>query len=303
MAYISIVVPTMRVGGLDIITNGLDNQTFKDFELVVVDGIYDRRREIVKHESKSKSYEIVHVEPIDNPFPNNAFCRYANTGLVHAKGEVVLFMTDYTWLPPNCVETHANFHANNDHGQALMCPHQYVSLPDLNPKFKPYDKPDVELYSEDLNSGKLDDVMWSILSDRFSVDASTLELDPVYKNADPKLSGAPGGVDRMMFHAKNESVYLDRVLDINGWDEDLDSAHCYQDSDIADRLCAKSSIYWQLNPSNVAYIVNPRPIFPFPARPRSVESNFEIWNSKKSAGYPVQPNNWNLREVRSGLIK
>lgn len=303
MPYVSIVVPTMRIGGLDILLHGLDGQTFRDFELVLVDAIHSRRKDIVAAEAAARDYGITHVEPIGNPFPVNAFCRYANTGLVHARGEVVLFATDYTWFPPDCVRTHAEFHSPvQDSGQALMCPHQYVSLPPLHPDFKPYDKPDIDAYVADLESGRLDGMMMSILAEPFSADARQLGLDPVYKDADPKLRAPAGGIDRNMFHAKNESCRLERVLRINGWDEDLDGAHCYQDSDIADRLCVKSQIFWQCDPSNVAYIVNPRPVFPFPRRPRDVASNLAIWNSKKGAGYPDPVNSWSLSEARAEAL-
>lgn len=292
----------MRVGGLDILFHGLDGQTDQDFELILVDALYKYRKEFVSEEISKRNYRIVHVDPVGNPFPINTFCRYANTGLLMASGEVALFVTDFTWLPPNCVRTHAEFHHANDPGQALMCPHQYVSLPTLSEKFHPYDKPEIAKYVGDLSSGKLNEVMWSILDRPFDVDARQLPLDPIYQNADPKLRAVAGGIDRNMFHAKNESCRLSRVLQINGWDEDLDGAHCYQDSDIADRLCVQAGIYWQIDPSNVAYIVNPRPIFPFPERLRSVESNYEIWNNKKNAGYPNKINSWNLLETRLKLF-
>ena len=96
MTKISVIIPTFRIGGLDVLFYGLFNQTVNDFELVLVDGIYKYRKDLVLKKSKDYGFKTIHVEPFENPFPVCSFCRFANTGLVYANGDIVTFMTDFT---------------------------------------------------------------------------------------------------------------------------------------------------------------------------------------------------------------
>jgi glycosyltransferase involved in cell wall biosynthesis len=303
---ISLIIPTMRVGGLDILTHGLKGQNFRDFELVLVDGIHDLRIGIF--DDKSLDFPITHIAPRENPFPLNSFCQYSNTGLVHARGDLVLFATDYTWFPPDCIEKHIIFHEALGRGHGLMCPHRYITLPSLNPKFipyKPFSTDEAEKYAQDVRSMP-PELMWSILLTEFNSEADKMPHEEIpsghiFYGHDPKLFLPPGPVVPSMFHGKNESCRLENVLDVNGWDEDLDGTHGYQDSDLADRLTTKMGLQWTLDPGNIAYIVNPRSVFPFARRTREITTNEAIWNSKRLAGYPDMPNSWSLLQARLEL--
>jgi hypothetical protein len=68
------------------------------------------------------------------------------------------------------------------------------------------------------------------------------------------------------------------------------SHNCYQDSDLADRLTVLRGIRWTLEPTNVAYIVNPRTVFCFPKRLRNESDNERIWHEHRAEGYkrPLQ---------------
>jgi glycosyltransferase involved in cell wall biosynthesis len=299
MPRISIVIPTNRIGGLDVLAHGLSNQTYHDFELVLSDGIYDYRSKIF--EDRKLNFPVIHVPPIDNPFPVAGFCRYSNTGLVHASGELVLFVTDYTWLPPDLIKKHVDFHDLYPNS-FLMCPHQYVMLPSLNAEFKTYGHGDINRYAVEVGSYS-QDIMWSIFDKPFDQDPRQMLIDPMKPlgNRDPKLDHPGGLIETSFFHGKNESCKLDAVLSINGWDEDLDGTHFYQDSDLADRLSVKTGLKCVCDPTNVAYIVNPRHIFPFPRKLRSFKTNEYIWRGKKADGYANGVNFWKLSEKRSEI--
>lgn len=292
MPRVSVLVPTMRVGGIDILLHGLAGQTFKDLELVLSDGIWGRRHDRVMKLAADHGVSVKHVEPRDNPFPVNAFCRYANATVRGASpdSEISLIMTDYTWLRPDCVARHVAFHEANPTGHAFAGPHQYVQLPKLSPFFLPYGQGDTEKYVKDLESGELEPVMTSILEEPFSADASALPPCPVQGGLlDPKLQVPAGYMKPTYFHAKNESVRTADLLAVHGWDEDLDEAHCYQDTELAERLTKHRSISWAVDPTNVAFIVNPRTVFPFPRRLHPVSRNEAIWRNKEARGYPLPP--------------
>lgn len=300
MPKLSVIMPTNRTGGLDIVCSSLEKQGFRDFELIVSDCLYKYRKNIVAEKSKQYSFRIKHVEPFSNIFPISAFCHTANTAITYASGEIVLMITDYTWLPPNCLQIHNDFHEQNKNTM-LLCPHQYTTLPQLNKNCKLYNNENIKQYINDLNYGLCDDIMWSIFDNDFNGDASTLSIDPITGWADPKL-----GADEkkhnfglynsicMYFNGKNESMPLQPLLNANGWDESMDGTHCYQDTELSMRLEHKG-LKFDLMPRNVVYIINPRHIFPFPVRLTDPENNRGILFDNQRNAYPI-PNNWSLSQ-------
>lgn len=291
----SVVMPTMRVGGLDVVCEGLERQTFRNFELVIADSLYQRRRHVVTEMAKKYSFAIKHVQPEPNPLPVNAFCKQANTGLMHASGRLVHFITDYTWLPPDALELHLRHYMGNSK-VGLMSPHQYVLTP-FHGQFPPYGRDDIDSYVNDLDAGKLDPFMWSAFEQSFTGNATALPIDPIMGHADPKLAVPTGPIDPSYFHAKNESCAIEPLLQVNGWDEALDGTHCWQDTEIAFRLAARTGLTWELCP-NVAYIVNPRHAFPFPKRLRPIETNKAIYERQAAAGFPTPNTDLDLRAMR-----
>ncbi len=80
----------------------LSKQTFKDFEFLVVDGV--REREVGM---RLEGLRARRVPPLDNLWTRNRKCAissYANAGLVHARGELVVRIDDCARLPPMYLE-------------------------------------------------------------------------------------------------------------------------------------------------------------------------------------------------------
>lgn len=286
--YLSVVIPTMRVGGISEMFAAFSRSQFTDFEIVLVDGLKAYRAERVAEEARDRFLRVVHVCPEPNPFPDVAFCAYANAGLAAASGEVVVHMVDYSIPPPDLLGKHAAFHRADKTGRmGMMGPHKYTHLA-VNPRFPGYGRQDIERYAGDVKAGKLHDFMLSI-GEATDAPAQPHEVDGggmAPPDADPKLRMSAGPVPADHFHAKNESVRLARALEIGGWDTALDGAHVFQDSDYADRLTVKAGVQWTLDPTAIVSIANPRHVFPFARRSRSYESNQAIWQANKAAGYP-----------------
>jgi glycosyltransferase involved in cell wall biosynthesis len=290
--FISVIVPTMRAGGIDHLMDTLAQQTFTDFELVLVDGLYERRQDIVYEEAQNRFLCVRHVGLSPNPFPVCSFCQYANAGIVASTGEVLLFAVDYSRFPKDHLAKHAAFHedpANRKRG--LMAPHHYVPLV-RSQQFPVYGRPDVDHYEVDIKAGKLDRYLFTLTPEGDNVtegEAGNHLADGgaiVPADCDPKLRMPPGRIGPEFFHAKNESVRREHVLAIDGWDTELDGAHLYQDSDFSDRLSTLAGVEWHLDPTAVLDIANPRHIFPFARRLRDHQENYVIWQRKKVAGYP-----------------
>lgn len=308
---ISIIVTTVRNGGLDVLFNSLEKQTFKNFEVILSDGIYKYRKDIVKEKSKRYNFTIKHVEPTHNIFPKSCYCNANNTGIINASAKLILLLTDYTYLPPGCVQKHIDFHKENPQENiGYMCPHQYKALPELHPNFTPYTRPgdtieetkiSSEGFKNDLDSGKLEHVMWSIFKDDFNQDPELLPLDQM-GNADTKLFMDYGPADPNAFNGKNESMKIEAALKVNGYDEDLDGTHCWQDNVFSDALVKKLKFTWIVDPSNKVYIINPRYYMPLSRRVRHYLTNESVWTRRKETNYDPLPNNWNLRDARNKIL-
>jgi len=97
-------------GNLEKICECLGAQTFKDFELIVVDGLYTIRSEVVGALKCKYDFPIVHVPPrLSFWQQRGAVCisGYRNTGLMRARGELVVNLDDACVLPPVYLEVFA----------------------------------------------------------------------------------------------------------------------------------------------------------------------------------------------------
>ena len=264
--YISVIVPTFRPGGFDILLNSLRNQSFQNFELIIIDMIYKYREPIIRDliVGVDWGFDIKYVEPIDNVFPFAAFAHMINTGLVHAKGEIILTAADYLWFPSDCLQKHADFHKTNPNC-GYMGPHAYFNTPKLK-DIPSWNKPEMQsgdtptrgqvkyTYVDDLNSGKYDHVMWSLFEEPITTDPRTkYKISEEYGNIDIKKSFSNNWIESKFFHFKNESYPLEFALNINGCDEDHNGAHTAQDTEFAERLTLVNSMNWYLESDNVVY--------------------------------------------------
>jgi len=83
----------------------LAHQTFKDFELIVVDVFYDERPDYFKEHNYG--LKIKHIPATPNPWHKWGLvqtCSQFNKGIIHADGELILTDADSSMLPPNLLE-------------------------------------------------------------------------------------------------------------------------------------------------------------------------------------------------------
>jgi glycosyltransferase involved in cell wall biosynthesis len=314
--YISVIVPTMRIGGLDILFEGLEGQTFKEFELVLVDSLYEYRKDLIKEKSKNYSFKVKHLSALnEDKFTATGYCRSMNTGIVNSSGHLAFFICDYTWLEPCCLQNHANFHKYEkiNPNTALLCSYNYVKLPELNSDFNkiyahniPYDTEEnrrkyitqeLECFNEyvnDLNSGKLNNLMWSILRDPFIANSNPRLLP--FELTDVKTNIPEGPVNSKCCFLKNESYVMDSLLKINGLNEALDGSHGWQDIEFADRLVSLLGTNLYCKPLVTSITVNPRSIMYGRSRSRGVYDNEAIWKDGTSSNFKNRVNSWVLKD-------
>lgn len=90
------------------VIDDLAKQTFRDFELIIVDGLYEHRKDDLAWQSRIPSWMTVkHVPPRQSVWVKNkrvAISAYRNGGLIHAVGDLVVNLDDCCELPPKYLE-------------------------------------------------------------------------------------------------------------------------------------------------------------------------------------------------------
>lgn len=304
MPFLSVILPHNRPGGLDIAFTGLAAQTFRDFELVLSDALYSYRHQVVADQARRHGIQVRHITPIGNLHPVHSFARSMNTAFAHAQGEVVVITADYLFMPPDCLARHAEHHrqaVNNRRG--YMGPHTYYVSPAFAelPLIKDDQYSVTTSHQQASDYADYRDVMWSIFRKPITSDFRAFcqpswELGAV----DGKMGMQTGLIPPYMLHCKNESVRLEHVLAINGFDEDYNGAQGWQDTEFAERL-SKMGIDWWLDRDNVVYGIAVKDVLPRAKKVKPLFANRTLWELKKAAGYPPV-NDWSISEYRSKLI-
>lgn len=114
----SIIYPTYRPGSFDMLVAGLKNQTYQDYELIVIDDYKIDRRDLIDGLMQVNGIETGFIGPSKPKcFPKTTYnlINAWNTGILASTGDVILIMGDYTWLPPTLLESFAGHKTNFKH--------------------------------------------------------------------------------------------------------------------------------------------------------------------------------------------
>lgn len=127
---VSIVYPTARFGGLDILYDNLTRQTYQDFECIVVDEL-----------KRSKDLFIIpKTKIIDAPEKTPGMYWNLDKSLNHAirqtHGDLIVLLNDFIWLPDDALERLVRVHDEDKPCLVTGVGHQYlIDKPeDFNPE-------------------------------------------------------------------------------------------------------------------------------------------------------------------------
>lgn len=317
---ISVCLVTVRPGGLDVLLAGLKRQTFDDFEVVLVDALYERRIELVGDLFHTAKIPIIHTPPRQRVFPIDAVPQYRNTAIAKARGHLLLWLVDFSFVPAGCLAEHWGVWEHTRGEVAGMGAHVYVyppsvsyELPDYAPcrMFAPnqaggityeYSEEATQAYAYDVAGGFYDKHMYSIFEVPLEAPEQVegLKLDPYFFQADPKLNGAVGGkLGGTFFHAKNEGVPRSLCVASNGFEEGY-TGHLYDDTDFGYRAEHAGLKWMLLDPSANVKIVNPRHFFPHLVRLASTEEHRAVFDKRRVDSRHVRATNpFSLEELSS----
>lgn len=101
---ISVITVQNRFGGVDITWSALKRQTFKSFEWVFCDTLYEERKEAVKAYTKEdKRVQHIKQRPKDS-LARTWLAHAENQGVRQSKGELIVFLQDYIHIRPDALE-------------------------------------------------------------------------------------------------------------------------------------------------------------------------------------------------------
>jgi hypothetical protein len=269
---LTVCVVTNRIGGLDALFAGLREQTYRQFELVVIDELTERKgMQVAGH----RPFHF-HTRTFAG-FPRwGNYMQALNAALAASIGDRLLFWSDYTCPHPETLATHARFHEEHP-DDVMLGGIEYTELPRLHPDFPlrygwfamghdvanhkdetyaPWldDKRRHELYEEwrtnyeaDLASGRLDPFMWSTFEkpvQSFADVAGLRVFNHDRRDTSPFLN------------LKNDSIPRKLLEKIGGFDERADGCHGHQDS-ITWRSLAKAGAKLQVRAENPVKLLDP----------------------------------------------
>lgn len=309
---ISVIVVQNRVGGLDLLADSLRAQTYKDWELVLVDAIRSYRAAY----SFPTDMRVTWLDPGRTDRFAPSYMRSQNLGIEHARGDTIVYMCDYSWLHPDCLAVHAA--AQKEQPGPFMADYLYRTPPPWKAGLPNYreqasgtkenaeqygreTEANAERYEADLKSGKLDPFMWSAFADVLTpAGVSALPVEHEHKP-----SGSDPAHRWNHVSLKNESYPTELLLDMQGHDELYDQSHGWQDQELAFRLRARG-IGYRVAPPGVGMVsvVNPRAQMNIKRLPRPLFFNQELcFNSRRAELHlPVNPG-FSLRERRERRLR
>jgi glycosyltransferase involved in cell wall biosynthesis len=208
---ITVVTPTYSFFMKECQLDGLMNQTFKDFEWVVVDGCYEKNKDF------KTPFPLIHIPP-SNPVPYFSLASSLNDGLARASGKYVFFMSDYIAPRNECLGRHWELQerfggcilSGRDiciEGYPAMCNRKEIKVQDYR----------MALFE----TGTIPSI---------TVDENVREI------------GREG--IQNWFAGHNDSCPLEALLACNGFDEAFDGCWGGQDAEMANRLMTYGLKYY-----------------------------------------------------------
>ena len=200
---ISISFATIRYGWLENTFRCLGQQTLphNEWKLIMIDDTPEDRSEQVIELAKKENINIKWMRSKKNYWKFNRMLGNArNTGFVHSDGELIVFLDDYTWIPPTFLEEHWKIYKQTKN--AVIGRVKAVTYKD-NIK----DSSELEVIGED---------------NRY---------EQILSKGNSYLQDAPYA----WFYTFNSSAPLANIIKINGFDEEFDCTG-EDDIDLGERL-------------------------------------------------------------------
>ena len=299
MTRVTVLVPIARLGGIDVLFDGLARQTFKDYELVLVDAWADLRRDAVRGEADRRRISLAaHVKP-----ERRGLAHALNVGVRHAQGEIVCPLNDHHWPPPTWLERHWGAYESSQGRFTANGFAYHRRPPPLKPSGQPPEAYATSLFREPFDGDRISD--YPILYEETLAWTTTPRI-PVRS----KLHGLYTSWGREFYNTLNNAIPIEVLLRLNGYDETYDQSRAYLDVDMGLRAEALGHRFL-LDTENIVHVLAHeeldaalgalwKPYFTFP---RPHEENMAYLNRRLGEAEAVlRAPGLDLRELRRGTI-
>lgn len=253
MPLITVAWGSTRPGGVPMVLQALMRQTFRDFEVLFVDGRWHKRHDRVLDTLEQLGWPsdipFYHVPNYRNQPEDSVWttpCAGFNTSIALAAGEVTVFLMDYSCPRPGWLEEH--FKAHFTRGGMLVPPMEKPRL--VMGPYAYYDPVLESVQTIDGSSpriflaGGFETTAANIVAQRENFDEIAFNVRTA---ATPKVTyrgDVSGTTDYRWCHTKNDSFPTALALDINGVDEIFDYGCGPGDYEFAWRLKAAGCEPW-----------------------------------------------------------
>jgi len=282
---VSVVVPTIRYGGLDTTFQGLGNQTFsKDmYEVIIIDDLPESREKEVKSYSEKCGVKIKYSRS-KTPFwkGNEMIANARNTGLLYAEGKLVVFIDDYTYVKPDFLERHYKVYGESCGKFSLIG--QLINVQYVPPQKRPADISVVPRKTVKRRTSDGTEQPWED-----------------FRIVGGKVIDAHWG----WWWTCNASAPLDKIVEVNGFDEEYDGCTAGEDMDLAMRL-SRVGCHFTFDPECKAWHMdhdNPQlePSLRFPEIKTYRTDSRLLLARNQQAQSPIVNAHFNLKEERHKL--
>ena len=261
---VSVLSTVFRPGGIDVLLAGMRDQTFKDFEVILVDRRYEKRHKEVQEMAWGYDVPLLHVPEHRRNGKWVSFASAWNTAIALARGRVGIFLADWMYTPPGWIEGHLK--ALDGQRRYVAGSYRFVPIPELVLK-QPYDFEAVvrkweagfECTEESpVARGEILDEMYPMKAGRFQSAWLPHLMGLPVRHQDLRMTelrrtGGSGLGDGWL-HIKNDSVCRDVMWELNGLDERLERGRGPLDIDLQYRLLAAHVELWWAPEVSVCYL-------------------------------------------------
>lgn len=246
MPKVTVAWGSTRPGGVPMVLQALMRQTFRDFEVLFVDGRWHKRHDRVLDTLEQMGWPLSEIPfyhvPNYRSQPEGSVwttpCAGFNTSIALAAGEIVVMLMDYSCPAPGWLEAHVKAHLASAGPRLVMGPYSYYD-PILD-SAQTLDGKTPMVFTP----GSAETTAENIIAQRENFDEIAFNVRTGDK---PKVSyrdGIQGPTDYRWCHTKNDSFPTSVALDINGVDETFDFVCGPGDYEFAWRLQAAGCEPW-----------------------------------------------------------
>lgn len=135
---VSIVTPTIRTGWWNLMAHNIKEQTYKNIEWIIVDDYKEDRSKLASEYASKFNLNIRYVRGKKSAVKRSyGLCNANNTGLLEAKGELLVILQDFIVMPKRGIEMYVDVYRRNPN--ALIAGTDYMYKSRIEPNIKSED--------------------------------------------------------------------------------------------------------------------------------------------------------------------